>query len=168
MVGLMQLETDGPFFRMGWAEGLWDDEEKTHVTPVVPITRCYNEVLLPLAAERGENLTEEDLLRAVAGKTAVDLFPSGTVDWLGLALYAEHRFRQAMGKLSMANNSEHQAEIRAANPLWWRLGDLYVHLCWESASKCDSKTAQVRAESFPASPSQTRQGTECDSADTPR
>jgi hypothetical protein len=130
MLTLSDFATEGPLLRLTWVDDLFDDTERVHVTPVEPILRCYNELLTPLAAARGEQLTEDEVRKAFTDKAAKSLFPSGSVDWLGLALYAQRRFLDAMGKLAEANTPEHRAEILAASPLRWVLLDLHIRMGW--------------------------------------
>jgi hypothetical protein len=86
---------------------------------------------MPLAAERGEQLTAEEVLKLITDKAGKSLFPAGSIDWLGLALYAQRRFLDAMGKLAEANTPEHQADILTASPLKWVLLDLHVRMGWQ-------------------------------------
>jgi hypothetical protein len=131
MLTFSEFATEGPFFRLTWADDLFDDTERVHVTPAAPIVRCYNEILMPVAAERGQQLTEEEVLKLLTDEAARGLFPSGSIDWLGLALYAQKRFLEAMGKLAEADTPEHQAELTGANPLRWLLLDLHIRMGWQ-------------------------------------
>jgi hypothetical protein len=132
MLTLSEMTTEGPFFRLTWSDDLFDDTERVHITPAAPLERCYNEILMPLAAERGEQLTEGEVLKALTEATAAGLFPDGKIDWLGLALYGQKRFLEGMGKIAEdADRPEHQAELRAASPLQWLLLDLHIRMGWQ-------------------------------------
>jgi hypothetical protein len=131
MLTLSEMATEGPFFRFTWVDDLWDHTERVHVTPAEPIVRAFNDLLMPLAAERGKQLTEDEVLKALTGKVAEGLFPTEGIDWLGLALYAQKRFLEAMGKLAEANTPEHQSEILATSPLRWVLLDLHIRTGWQ-------------------------------------
>jgi hypothetical protein len=125
MFALGEWEAQGEFLRFTWSDDFFDDGEREHVTLAAPILACYNGVLMPLAHERGEDLSVDELLRA-AGWGANGTSPE--TDWLGIVLYSEQRFREAMGRLSQASTPEAQAEVTAARILYYLMWDVYGRL----------------------------------------
>jgi hypothetical protein len=132
MLTLGEMTTEGSFFRLTWSDDLFDGVERVHLTPAAPIERCYNEILMPLAAARGEQLTQDEVLQAITKAASEGLFPDGKIDWLGLALYAQKRFLEGMGKIAEdANRPDHQVEASAAYWLRWPLLDLHSRMGWQ-------------------------------------
>src|SRR5207249_3073360 len=99
---------------------------------------------------------------------AKGLFPSGSIDWLGLALYAQRRFLDAMGKLAEAITPEHQAEILATSPLRWVLLDLHIRMGWQGYPVNGAGNGQEPLDRPGSASAALAEGTGRDSTGNPR
>ncbi|MCI0460681.1 MAG: hypothetical protein L0Z62_27320 [Gemmataceae bacterium] len=128
MLTLFTWTSDGPWLRFSFALGHFDDDGWEHAVLQEPVASCYNEALIPLITERGDQLTAEEVMRAVIDRAAQAHTAPIAIDWLGLALYAALRFRLATMKLLNDDPAKHQEECRRADLLATTLEKIYERL----------------------------------------
>jgi hypothetical protein len=128
MLNLITWHEDGPVVRYPFGTSGPEDEVWEHTAVIAPLASCYEEALLPLAGEQGERLTADAVLRAAVGWAAGAQTPAAGIDWLGLALYAVQRHRQALGQLLVRPPAECQAACDATAILAEVLEQLYERL----------------------------------------
>jgi hypothetical protein len=126
MLTLFRWACEAPFLRFDFSPGtFFDDEGWEHTAVEASLTSCYEGTLLPLACARGEQLTVEEVICAVVDwATGAKIWPTA-VDWLGLALYAQLRFRLAVTDGSPPKD---QALCRVAHVLQERLEGMHDRL----------------------------------------
>jgi hypothetical protein len=118
MLNLLEWREEGALIHFSWGDdSSFDDTVWEHTTRSEPTCACYNETLLPLALARGQALTAEEVVRAVMERAASVMVPPTGIDWLGLALYAVRRHRQALAQLLVRPPAECQAECLATEAL---------------------------------------------------
>lgn len=114
MPNLLMWTATPTLLHFDYGVGGFSDDALEHTALEVPLAACYNDVLLPLAKVRGEQLTADEVTRAVVAHAAGTATAPAAIDWLGLALYAQVRFRQAMTK---GDPPQDQELCRAAHTL---------------------------------------------------
>jgi hypothetical protein len=107
----------------GFADHAWH-----HTALSDPIVPWFDNVLLPLARKNGDALSVEDVVAAIADHAGQALLPLATIDWLGLALFASQRYREAAGRLAANPSPECQEECSATATLAALLGTIYERL----------------------------------------
>src|SRR5262249_23245650 len=128
MLTLFTWTSEGPSLCFSFALSPLDYDGWEHVVPEAVVASCYDETLLPLVSERGDQLTAEEVMRAVIDRAAQAHTAPIAIDWLGLALYAALRFRLATMKLLNDDPAKHQEECRRANLLATTLKKIYARL----------------------------------------
>src|SRR5438128_2046181 len=128
MLNILDFTQQGPLLHFTFDTGGFEEHEWHHTAPVEPIVSLFNDTLLPLAQERGEALTAEEVIQQVGEAAARTLTPLPAVDWLGLALVAAQRFREATAKLASGETQRHQEECTLTDRLATVLEHIYENL----------------------------------------
>jgi hypothetical protein len=121
MFTILVWTQEGPLLHFTFGKDAGEGRQWQHTALVSPISALYEETLLPLARQRGDQLSAEEVVRAVTECADATSTPPESIDWLGLALFAAKRFREVLGQLITGDVQQLQPECAAADVLATRL-----------------------------------------------
>jgi hypothetical protein len=128
MLDLLDCSEQGPVLHFTFMGDGLDDREWHHATPADPLVSLFNEVLLPLARERGGALSSAEVVRRVIVRASAARVIPSAIDWLGLALYAARRYREAAIRLLNGETADIQEECATLAVLAGVLDRIYGRL----------------------------------------
>lgn len=114
-----------------------DAVKQHHAAVADRVVPCIDEILLPLAQQRGPSLSTDDVVHSIHRQVTEEGVPFASVDWLGLALFAEQRSCEAAEALARRDSFEVQQRIASTTTL--------AHILWNVYEQI----AQVIAAAFP-------------------
>jgi hypothetical protein len=100
------------FANPGVGDDLW-----THMSFDAPLVEWLERGLLPLAVERGKELSVEDVVARLMGLAESRGMLATSIDWLGLALLAAQEYREVAAALHEDDTPELQARCAACSLL---------------------------------------------------
>jgi hypothetical protein len=125
MFSLLSFRWDGDLLRFTIAPSGFDDDEWYHTAAADQVVPWIDDVLLPLALERGDDLSAAEVIDRVTGKAQDKAARLAGIDWLGLTLFASQRVREAAAALAGGDSPQIQAQLAAAFNLEKTLSCIY-------------------------------------------
>lgn len=124
MFALINCIDDPPVFHFTYTTLGLDDNEWHHTTPALPLVEWVDNILIPLARQRGDSLTLEETVQTLYKQTQKARISFEDFDWLGLALFVSHRCRETLGKIA----GQTSGPISEEGTAWYHLANVWSQI----------------------------------------
>lgn len=125
MFSILAFRREGDVLHFTMVAPYRDAVEQHHAAVAHRIIPCIDALLLPLVQEHGPSLRAEEVIHYLHSKVTEEGIPFASVDWLGLALFAEQRSCEAAEALARNDSPEVQERLCSTTTLAQLLWGLY-------------------------------------------
>lgn len=127
MLSVLAFRREGPVLHFVFATSGLESHEWHHTSLAEPTVE-WVEDLLNLARTHHGAVPSTEVVRCIGHRATQRSLPLAGIDWLGLALYAAHRFREIAARLATVSTPELQERCREADVIRTACSNIYARV----------------------------------------